>query len=412
MSYMEEKVNLASSTYVSFADDCASYVIFESSDPSVVRINEFSEAVAVSYGTVTITATAADGTADSCTIIVHPRGIDHFHLDCTTLYLGSSGVTHQLVADPGQVGFEYSNRDFTWSSSDTSVATVNEDGLVTAVSAGECTITVKAKEWDRYASCKVIVESGGVVPDNSRELVEAFVERMYTVALERASDAGGVTWWTDQLVDQKDDAASLSVGFIMSDEFVNKNYDDDKYIQVLYNTFFCREADEAGKAYWMSLLQSGRTRGSVLAGFVNSQEFFYLCSSYGISRGVLREDGSAINMGIYKFSERLYSQILERDGDMGGIEFWANQIDTKACQPQDAAIDFFWSEEYLSKNTTDEKYICQLYRTFMGREADEGGLTYWKNTMNSGTDRMTVLQGFAYSDEFKEIMQGYGIVAY
>ncbi len=239
--------------------------------------------------------------------------------------------------------------------------------------------------------------------------VRNFVERMYTVALNRASDPTGVAYWTDVLVAKQSDGASLSAGFILGSEFTGKNYSNEEYIEVLYRTFFCREADDEGKAYWLSLLEGGHTRETVLAGYVNSNEFFNLCGEYGISRGVLRGDGTAVNPGIYQFAERLYSKILERNGDKDGIEYWTNLIDSRACTPEDAAMNFFFSPEYVAKNNTDEEYIKALYRTFMGREADEGGLSAWKTAMDNGTSREVVLSSFAQSAEFKGIMAEYGL---
>ena len=51
-----------------------------------------------------------------------------------------------------------------------------------------------------------------------------------------------------------------------------------------------------------------------------------------------------------------------------------------------------------------------LYRTFMGREADEGGLAAWVNVLESGReDRAKVLEGFSDSVEFDGILQSFGL---
>ena len=50
------------------------------------------------------------------------------------------------------------NKNVTWSSSDTSVATVDASGKVTAVKAGTATITVKTEDGEKTATCVVTVE--------------------------------------------------------------------------------------------------------------------------------------------------------------------------------------------------------------------------------------------------------------
>lgn len=251
--------------------------------------------------------------------------------------------------------------------------------------------------------------NAGASADEARAQVMAFVERMYTVALGRPSDVSGMETWTDLLMSYKNDGAGISRGFILSDEFKGKNYSNEQYLNILYATFFNRPADEGGYTVWMNLMNEGKSREFVLAGFVNSVEFDNLCTTFGISRGFLREDGSAINPGIRQFANRLYTKVLEREGDKQGIEDWTLRIGNGVLSPAVAAKSFFMSEEYLNKKTTDVKYVEALYRTFMGREADLAGKTSWVNNLRGGMSRETVLEGFANSDEFRQIMQEFGL---
>ncbi len=245
--------------------------------------------------------------------------------------------------------------------------------------------------------------------DIARENVTAFVERMYTVALGRDADPSGVQFWVDNLYSYVDDGASISKGFILGPEFIGYNYSNSEFIEILYHTYFNRELDEAGEAFWSSALENGATREQVLAGFVNSPEFFSLCRGYGISRGYLNENGTAVNPGIYRFAERLYSTILERQGDEDGIESWTVAIAGGGCTPEAAAESFFWSGEYLAKGTSDEAFVKALYRTFMDREADPFGIEAWKAALDGGVDRKTVMNSFAACDEFQQIKAQYGL---
>ncbi len=75
-------------------------------------------------------------------------------LDKTTLEL-KEGESQQLVATitPSNA----TNKDVTWTSSDETIATVDENGNVTAVKAGEATITVTTANRNRKATCAVTV---------------------------------------------------------------------------------------------------------------------------------------------------------------------------------------------------------------------------------------------------------------
>ncbi len=239
--------------------------------------------------------------------------------------------------------------------------------------------------------------------------LRAFVSRMYTVALGREAETDGLDFYTDRLFAGDSNGACLAESFLTSPEFKGKGYDDAQYVKVLYRTFFDREPAAEEVNYWVEKLASGQPRAFVLSGFVNSVEFDNLCTSYGISRGFMKEDGKPLNPGIGRFVERFYTVVLERAGEKEGIEYWSLQIANGKCTPKDAAKSFFLSEEYINKNTSDEKYIITLYKTFMDREPEDGGIEYWQGVLNGGATREQILEGFADSAEFQGIMAGFGL---
>lgn len=70
----------------------------------------------------------------------------------TTVELDKSDITFTAAGETQQLTAE-SKKDLTWSSSDEAVATVDQNGLVTAVAPGTATITVSAE--DVSATCTV-----------------------------------------------------------------------------------------------------------------------------------------------------------------------------------------------------------------------------------------------------------------
>ncbi|MDE6592824.1 MAG: DUF4214 domain-containing protein [Oscillospiraceae bacterium] len=110
----------------------------------------------------------------------------------------------------------------------------------------------------------------------------AYVSRMYTKAMGRDYEVGGLEYWTGRYISGEINANQIAEGFIYSPEFVMKNLSDEDYVETLYQTFFDRESDPAGKSGWVGMLKSGATREQILNGFLGSPEYANLVSSFGI----------------------------------------------------------------------------------------------------------------------------------
>ena len=111
-----------------------------------------------------------------------------------------------------------------------------------------------------------------------------FVKRLYRVCLGRGADKNGLKHWVDLLRSGKS-GTYVAHGFVFSKEFRNMNLCNDHFLDYMYEAFFDRSPDEAGKESWMTKLRSGATKGQVFDGFTNSAEFKKLCKKYGIIKG-------------------------------------------------------------------------------------------------------------------------------
>ena len=129
-------------------------VSWSSSNASVASVDASGKVSAVAEGTATITAKAGDKTA-TCSVTVTKKvvAVESVTLDKSSLEL-NEGETATLAATvkPDNA----SDKTVTWSSSKTSVATVDANGKVTAVAEGTATITAQA--GDKTASCTVTVK--------------------------------------------------------------------------------------------------------------------------------------------------------------------------------------------------------------------------------------------------------------
>ena len=106
------------------------------------------------------------------------------------------------------------------------------------------------------------------------------ITHYYVSILGRNPEPEGLTYW-QQLIAQKQ-AQALDVKpvfrdianfFFNSPEYLERNTTDTEWITNLYLTFFQREPDADGLAFWLEQLASGARRNDVMGDFLYSQEF-------------------------------------------------------------------------------------------------------------------------------------------
>ncbi len=130
-------------------------VSWSSDKPGIASVDQSGNVTGVSAGTAIITVTTEDGNKTATcevtvTMIVHVTGVslDHTSLD---LHPGEQDSLTATVSPSNA-----SNKNVTWSTNASSVATVN-NGTVTAVSAGTATITITTVDGSKTAQCTVTV---------------------------------------------------------------------------------------------------------------------------------------------------------------------------------------------------------------------------------------------------------------
>ena len=130
-------------------------VTWASSDESVAAVNESGLVTALKVGTAVITATASSGVKGECTVTVAETAVESVTINQTTVKLKAT-QTLQLTAIVAPE--TATDKTVTWTSSDKTVASVNESGLVTALKVGTTVITATASSGVS-ADCMVIVEA-------------------------------------------------------------------------------------------------------------------------------------------------------------------------------------------------------------------------------------------------------------
>lgn len=127
-------------------------VTWSSSDESIATVDENGLVTVLAHGTATITVTTEDGGfTDICNIsAVVP--VESITLDKTDEEIN---IDDELQLTATILPEDHSPITLTWSSGDESVATVDDNGLVHGISAGETTITVEAGNVTATCNIKV-----------------------------------------------------------------------------------------------------------------------------------------------------------------------------------------------------------------------------------------------------------------
>lgn len=193
-------------------------VIWSSSNTAVARVDSNGNVNAVSEGTAVITATAADGGGASglinITVYPLPKTVSIKGVDSLLV-----GKTAQLSATVLPTNAR--NRNVTWASSDSTVATVNASGLVTAKANGTVVITATS-------------QSNNVVSNSHEITITTLVSSINLTAPERinvgntdtviatvlpATASNKTLRWTSSdeelaIVDSEGNVTALAPGFV------------------------------------------------------------------------------------------------------------------------------------------------------------------------------------------------------
>lgn len=248
--------------------------------------------------------------------------------------------------------------------------------------------------------------------------VEGFIARLYDLVMGRSYDQEGLDYWKGQLDSGSMNASNIARFFFSCDEYYSLGYSLDDYITVLYKVFFDRKPDSEGFNYWKGLvLNNGKTRRDVLEGFINSQEWADVCIRFGVVSGTGVQPSYSVSrpQGVTDFVNSLYKDVLGRDSDKSGLDFWCDSLTYMTNSAKSSAKGFFDSDEFkaLYKSKSDEDRVKVFYKVFLGREAEGDGLDYWKGQIKgkSVKEGISILfNGFVDSPEFADKCKKLGII--
>jgi len=169
----DEIKTLSATVFPEDADNKA--VSWESSNEDVAEVNKNGRVIANANGTCTITCRATDGSdvkAECHVTVTDVTFVTNITLNHTSLSFTLPDNASQTLTASVQPN-DATNKSVSWSSSETSVATVSKAGKVTAVGEGKCTITCSAVDGSGIkAECQVTVSKATQGTTNGHEWVD------------------------------------------------------------------------------------------------------------------------------------------------------------------------------------------------------------------------------------------------
>ncbi len=141
-------------------------VDWKSTDTNIVAVSDNGVVKAVGVGTATVKVTVGDVSATCKVTVLQPvTGINLNKSSLTMDALGTFQMTASVYPDSAN------DKRITWSSSDPAIASVDENGLVTALKKGTATITAAAMDGSGMKStCKVTVSNTAYVCTDPAQL--------------------------------------------------------------------------------------------------------------------------------------------------------------------------------------------------------------------------------------------------
>jgi hypothetical protein len=145
-------------------------VDWSTSDAGVATVNADGHVIAIARGMATITVKTDDGGKTATCAVTVTKRVDGVTLNASELKLYiEEDATLIATVTPNDAD----SKEVAWSSDNEAVATVNEDGRVTAIAAGTATITATTVEGEKTAICAVAVAARYTFSGASKDVVTA-----------------------------------------------------------------------------------------------------------------------------------------------------------------------------------------------------------------------------------------------
>lgn len=253
---------------------------------------------------------------------------------------------------------------------------------ITCVGPIMCRVVTCSKPWEIDPGCSTVARTDPATAFHDRPCLEsilaptpaslAWTRAIFNDYLRRSPNNDELLEYSTR-VTNGEPLHSVSQSLSRTAIYIGSFLDD------LYLSVFGRAIDDAGRNYWTGVILSGATPAEVAALLYASKEFF-------------RTSGSAEG-----FVRRLYVEILERQPEPGGLDYWIAQVNNTNDRSSITA-SFYGSIE------SRRKRVIGLYWRFLRRDPDPGGLEYWAGRL-ADEDDLVLATALSGSPEYYERAQ-------
>ena len=172
-------------------------IAWRSLNPTVASVSETGLVTALAIGNVTITATTTNGQTAQIEFTVVPTPVSAITFDKTSVKLKA---TESVKIIATIVPEDATNKNINWTSSNNSVASVDADGVVTAIAVGEAVITATATDGSGVFNTvevqvePIYAESITIVAEGSTTLRDGETVQLRAVFVPENTTDKRVTW--------------------------------------------------------------------------------------------------------------------------------------------------------------------------------------------------------------------------
>ena len=246
-------------------------------------------------------------------------------------------------------------------------------------------------------SVAVLLGAAPAVGADTRRSEQDAITRLYQAYMLRTPDDDGSTYWTAQHLSCALSLDVISQAFASSSEFRARygTLSNRQFVELVYQNVLGRAGEPGGVAYWTAQLDAGASRGAVMIGFSESNE-------YVVRTGTVMPQPSLCTPRFVSDSVvRLYQAYMLRQPDASGERHWIGEYAAGRLTLEAISQAFASSSEFRARYGTlsNRQFVELVYQNVLGRAGEPGGVAYWTAQLDAGASRGAVMIGFSESNE-------------